>query len=270
MSDTQEHSMSIFETALAAAGMAKPMIETPDGRRLIVRPREFDVQDVSDPHRLPPRIKQKITFIDRSSLTTYAKRFQDHRSILLANYEAGTIAAHLDWHASSDHDLEPQACDHVATLKIDDSEEFTRWNKMEGKLHSQEEFAYFVEENVSDVIDPEASDLVEICRELEATQGTAFKSGTRLENGDRTFIYETETRVKSEVSVPTEITLRIPLYHGEEPSEVRAKFRFRPSTNGLMLGFQWHRVEYARQATFRQMAHQVSEDTGLMPLFGAL
>ena len=269
MSDTDANlPKNTLETGLLAAALANPTITHDDGRKHVLVPQGYHLQDVSDPNRLPPHIKQKLTADDRNSLTSYANRFSNDRSIIVADYDAGKIATHLDWHADNEHDLEPQHSTHSVTLVLRDSEEYRRWSTMENELHTQQEFAVFIEENVADVIDPDSSTLLEICRELEATQGATFKSGTRLDNGDRSFTYENETHVKSQMVVPTEIKLAIPLYQGEEPTTISAKFRFRVRPDGLFLGFNWHRVEYQRQAKFTEMATLAADETGLPVFFG--
>ena len=261
---------AVLDATIDAARLADPLIVHPDGRVHAFIPEGYRLENVTDPDRLPAAIKQSITVDDRASLSAYANRFQDPRSIIIADIGAGTIKAALDWHHSNEGEaaLAAQHCRHSVTLKLQDSEEFGRWNAMEDKMHPQADFAAFIEENIFDVIDPEQGTLLEICRDLEATQDNKFRSGVRLENGDRTFHYETETRTKGEVQVPTEITLSIPLYQGEQPVDVRAKFRFRVTPGGLMLGFRWHRVEYQRQATFRGMAYAAADDTGLPVYFG--
>jgi uncharacterized protein YfdQ (DUF2303 family) len=264
--ETNNLPMNALEAGIAAATLANPTIDHDDGRRHALIPEGYQMLDISDPDRSPAHIKRHVTVDDRASLVGYANRFSDHRSIIIGDYDAGKITAHLDWHADNHHELKPEHVAHSVTLEMRDSEEYARWNKMEGKLHPQDEFALFIEENVTDVASPDHSDLLEICRELEATQGTRFKSGIRLDNGDRSFTYENETHVKSEISVPREIHLEIPLYFGEEPQLITAKFRFRPTAEGLLLGFNWHRVEYRRQATFREMAFKAAEETGL-PVF---
>lgn len=266
--ETENAARHALDAGLAAAALQKPVVQAQDGREYLLAPNGFSKHDITDPLKLPTRIEQRITVDTRESLTAYANRFHDNRSILIADYDAGAITAHLDFHSDNEHELQAQHNDHAVTLQMRDSEEYSRWNKMEGELHSQENFALFIEENVADVSYPDHSDLVEICRELEASQGVNFKSGTRLENGDRSFTYETETHVKSELTVPKEIGLLIPLYHGEEPTEIHAKFRFKPTANGLMLGFRWHRVEYMRQAKFQEMATIAADDTGLPVFFG--
>ncbi len=268
MEDKDNLPRNALETGLVAAAMAKPIIDHDDGRRHVLIPEGFNLHDVTDPNLLPRHITQLVTVDDRASFTAYTNRFSDERSIVIADYDNGKISARLDWHTDNEHNLQAQHATHIATLALRDSEEYKRWSEMENKLHTQQDFAFFIEENVADVIDPDSSTLLEICRELEATQGAAFKSGTRLDNGDRSFTYENETHIKNEMVVPTEIKLAIPLYQGEEPTRITAKFRFRVKPDGLFLGFNWHRVEYQRQAKFTELAHAAAEETGLPLFFG--
>src|SRR5690606_24603427 len=113
------------------------------------------------------------------------------------------------------------------------SEEWARWDEFEGALRPQAEFAAFLEENAVDILEPESAAMIEVSRDLEATQGVAFMASTRLENGDRKFVYETETHVKGDVQVPREFKLHIPLYQGENPVELSAALRFRVASGGL-------------------------------------
>ena len=120
------------------------------------------------------------------------------------------------------------------------------------------------------MLDPDQATLIEISQDLEATSDHSFKAKTRLQNGDRTFTYSEETRIKGEITVPSKITLEIPLYHGEAPVQIVAAFRYKATPQGLLLGIQWHRVEYLRQATFREVATACAEDTGLPLHFGKI
>lgn len=259
-----------LDVALEAARLADPVIQGPHGARHIALPDGYRLHDVKDPFALPPYINATRTVVDeRASLAAYVNRFSDHRSILVADYDSGRINALLDYHGcNSEGELRPGPRQHTCILKLRDSEEFQRWSKMQGKFHSQAEFAAFLEENAIDVVDPEPAVLIEISRDLEATQGVTFKSSTRLESGDRAFVYENETRVKGEVRVPREFVLNIPLYAGEGPVMLRCAFRFRINAGGLELGFEWRRVEYQRQAYFAQIATQAAEETGLPVYFG--
>lgn len=262
-----------LDAALRAAYLASPILHKDDvrGRMVVAHPESVRITTVDDPYSLPPRIGQTVTVDTRESLVNYANRFSCDRSMLVADIDAGTITAHLDWHGHNgdgEGKLAARHDKHRAILRLRDSEEFKRWNEFEGGLHSQVEFAAFLEENAVDVTDPEPTILIEISRDLEVTQGAVFKSSNRLENGDRVFVYETETRVKGEVQVPREFLLQIPLYAGEDTVELRCALRFRPTGEGLKLGFEWRRVEYQRQAYFQSIASAASEQTGLPVIFG--
>lgn len=268
--DDTFHPIHALDAAIDGARLASPQVRFADGREFAFVPDRYSLKDITPAHLLPDHIRQTVTVDDRHSLSQYTNRFSDDRTILMADYDTGTITAKLDWHKDNDDQdpCAPQQAAHFVHLILRDSEEFKRWNKMEGEMHAQADFAMFIEENVADVSDPDHSVLLEICRDLEATTDMKFRSGVRLENGDRTFHYEDETHVKNDLTVPTEISLSIPLYQGEAPTDIRAKFRFRPTPSGLLLGFRWHRVEYQRQATFSEMAHKVAEETGRPIFFG--
>lgn len=270
MTDTTDPKAQM-EVALTAAVMATPVIDLQDGRLFILTPPNFAAKEVTSKHQLTPWPVQAITLDDRDSLVNYVKRHMTTDSLFIADYDAGTIRAQLDWHPHNQHDLEfgdAGAMAHSATLILRNSEEFTRWDAMEGKLHAQSDFARFLEENAVDICDPEPTTMIEISRDLEAVSAQAFKSRTRLENGALGFTFETETKITSSVQVPTEFSVMIPIYNGEQPDTLRAKFRYRAQAGGLLLGFEWYRVEYQRRAYFNQIATAASEATGLTAVFG--
>lgn len=257
-----------LSVAIEAARLTSPTIESGD-RVFAFVPQSHALKDISDPLRLPPRIRQSATFDDAASVSAYINRFSDRASVLLADYNTLQIRAVLDYHADNQDPDGPQmagACEHEAILQLLPSEEFLRWAAMEGKMHPQAEFAEFLEENAVDIAEPTPASMIEISRDLEATVGASFKARTRLENGDRAFVYETETKVKGDVVVPTKFALAIPVFNGEEPEILEARFRFRPQADGIMLGFVWHRIEYRRRAHFNTIAHRIAEETGV-PVF---
>ena len=263
-----------LETVLKAARIADPVIERINGKTYAFVPDGFKLEDISNPDWLPPYIKQGVIVDDAYSLIAYVNRFADERSVIIADLDSLTIGAVLDWHlhngvageAPGWGPLDPMPCKHKAALRLRNSEEFARWSAMEGALHSQMEFAEFLDENSSDIVDPDPAVMIEIARDLEATRGVAFKSGTRLQTGERSFRYETETHVKGDLIVPQRFCLSLPLFFGEPPTEIEASFRFRPNPDGLKLGYVWRRVEHVRQAKFQEIAFRVAEATGL-PVF---
>ncbi|QQA43933.1 DUF2303 family protein [Pelagovum pacificum] len=264
------YSPDALAAVLDGARIADPEREGFNGAKVFLLPEGHQLKELPDPHALPPSIRQSVTLDDAASHITYVNRFSAETSVLIADYDAGRIQARLDWHGHNQHDapLSARHDQHNATFKLLPSEEFTRWNSIADKLQEQTDFALFLEENASDIVDPEPGVMIEISRDLEASQGAKFRSKARLDNGDRTFTYEQDTVVKGDITIPTSFTLEIPLYHGEEPTQLECLFRWRPTPDGLLLGFRWRRVEYARRSHFNAIATRIAEETGLPLFFG--
>ncbi|GLK65662.1 DUF2303 family protein [Paracoccus kondratievae] len=260
-----------LDAAIEAARIASPVISGPDGRTHVALPERIKLHDITDPYRLPSRVHQNVTVDDRASLSAYANRYKSDRSIIIADFDALTISARLDWHEHNQGEQFPAPGHnaHAVTLALRPSEEFSRWDEMEGKIHPQAEFARFLEENSVDVETPEAATMIEISRDFEATVNQTYKSSVRLDNGDRKLLFENESKVQEGVIIPEKFTLLIPIYNGEEPEVLTCLFRWRAMGGGAVgLGFQWHRVEYQRRAHFTQIATTASEETGLPVYMG--
>lgn len=260
---------ALLATVVDAARLADPVITGPGGRTYAMVPRSQELRELSDPALLPPWPLQRLTVDDRASLVAYANRFSTPASVILADYDAGTISARLDWHPHNQMEQKGTAAPdrHSVTLKLRPSEEFARWDGFAGKLHPQDEFAHFLEENAADVGYPEAAVMIEISRDFEATVGQTYKSSVRLDNGDRRMVFESETKAQNGIVVPQRFSLSIPIYQGESPELLVCLFRWRAVGDGsVRLGFEWHRVEYMRQAHFAGIAARAGEETGL-PVF---
>lgn len=274
--DTPEHlccAPDPLHDVVATAALRKPVQKGSDGREWLTLPDGFKAHDITDPYRLPPRAMATVEVDDRASLEAYAKRHLDpDTSAIFADFDKGTITARLDWHPHNQAtEVTPGshgALKHACRLTLRQSEEFKRWNDFEGEMHGQAEFALFLEENADDISDPNPADMIEISRDLEAVAGQKFKSRNRLDNGDLAFTFETDSQIVSKVQAPPAFAVSIPIYHGEAPETLVAKFRWKATQGGLLLGYKWHRVEYMRQARFAQIAHDAAEATGLPVYLG--
>lgn len=266
---TDPNYANLFETALAAAAAARfgDTLKTADGREFALAPAGFAVKDVSDPAILPAHPAARVTLDERQALADYVNRFGEPGTILVADVDTGTVRAVIDYHLASDGAaVRTGARLHVADLVLRSSEEFTRWDGVEGEHHPQAEFARFLEENAVNIIEPEAARMIEIAHDLSASEGVKFSSKVDLRNGNRRFHYENETKVDGDIVIPSRFTLHIPLYEGEPPIDLEALFRYRVTPGGLLIGFEWRRVEYLKLAHFRQIAFAVAEATG-RPVF---
>jgi uncharacterized protein YfdQ (DUF2303 family) len=257
-----------LEVALDAARLANPVITGPDGRTYAALPATHKLTEMADRKQLPVRPAEALTFDNQTCLANYVNRFRDDQSILLADYAALTVTARLDWHPNNaaDNFGEASADTHTATLKLQNSEEFARWDKAQGNFMDQADFARFLEENSADIASPDPTIMIELARDFEATAGHVYKSSTRLDNGDRRVVFETDTRAREEMVVPQRFDLLIPVYNGEAPETLTCLFRWRAAGGKVQFAFVWHRLEYQRRARFQQIAFSVADATGV-PVF---
>lgn len=257
-----------LDVALDAARLANPVIFGADGRMYAALPKTHGLTEIKNRSELDPWPTEALTFDDQASQIAYVNRFSDARSVLIADYSGLTVTARLDWHPQNAnpgfHTTAPDA--HTATLKLLDSEEFSRWKAAEGKMHDQAEFARFLEENSADIRSPDPAVMIEIARDFEATAGSVYKSSVRLDNGDRRLTFETDTRAREDMVIPQKFELFIPVFNGEPAEPLTCLFRWRAVGGKVQLGFVWHRLEYQRRARFSQIAFAVAEATGL-PVF---
>ncbi|WP_287994217.1 DUF2303 family protein [Acidiphilium sp.] len=245
-------------------------IQQVGSQKFLVAPPGYTAKDVTTP-AVPERVITTRQFHDGNSLAAYAKSYDASRSLLLADSSTSTITIILDYHGHAETwtDGNVGACDHKAVWRMQHSQEYEAWASFEGKLHPQEEFIRFLEENVMDVYFPDPARLLDLARDFEAIKTVNFKSSKRLQSGDREFTYAETTGTTDRISVPEKLHLKFPLYYGEEEQDVTALFRYRMNEGGLKLGYQFHRLKPVMDGAFRAAAVRVAEAAGLPLLLGA-
>jgi hypothetical protein len=153
-----------LRTALEASALISPVVIEHGARRVMIYPASHKLTELTLPHVVPPHVVQDVQLDDADSLIAYCNRYGDLRSLLVADIDRAQISAQMDWHAAGPQGATPMPCAHTATLQLRPSEEYTRWNKCEGTMHQQAEFAAFLEENASDIIDPDPAVMIEMIR----------------------------------------------------------------------------------------------------------
>jgi uncharacterized protein YfdQ (DUF2303 family) len=263
---------AIGDLAVKAAGAT--IVSTPDGRAFLIAPANATIRDVSDEHDLkmevPAYVKQAVTLQTQDSLVEYVNRYKTSDTVLFADIAANSILATVDYHAKD----KAAHVAHRAMLTLPFSEEWGLWTKISGKLVGQLEFARFIEENGADVRAPDAAELLEACRDLQAHRKVNFTKAVRTSSDNESFEYSDESKAttKGGIELPTKFKLGIPVYFGEPDTEVFAFLRWAIDTDkgGLSLGIALHRAEHVRQAVFKQIVQGVSERTSCVAVFGKI
>lgn len=257
---------------LAAKASGASVVKTSDNREFLIVPQGFTHNEVSDAYglklALPRYIKQSVTIETADSLVDYVNRFKGAQTMLFADISANRIVALMDYHRSD----QAEHVAHRAKLDLPFSEEWRLWSGISGKLMGQLEFARFLEENGADVRAPEAGELLDACRDLQAHRKVNFTKAVRTNSDNENFEYtdETETKTRGGIELPTKFVLGLAVYFGDPDIELHAFLRWKidPEKGGLQLGIMLHRVEHVRQARFKQIVTEVSEHTGCPAVFG--
>ena len=103
------------------------------------------------------------------------------------------------------------------------SRQLQAWQRMENGT-GQVAFAEFLEDRLSDIVEPSGQDLLQIATDLGATSSGSFRSRANLSNGS--FALEFSEDITTTVEVPGEFKLAIPLFERGERYELTARLRF--------------------------------------------
>lgn len=294
MNDTE----TVAALVKAAANPLPVILKGEDGRQWLVTDGGESGQEVTDisdqrgiPLTRPLTIKAAVTLQEAESVIEYVNRYALEGTVLFADLAGSKIVAVLDYHdgtvpkdgkwpeageglSGSRMDMVPGPTGHglhTATLALPHSEEWRAWQTLNGNMIGQLEFARFIEENAPDIVRPDAAELIEMCRDIQAVRKVSFDKSVRTSSDNETFHYsdQSDATRKGELEIPTEFQIRIPVYFGEPAVDIKAYLRWRIEDNGgLKLGVKLHRLENVRQEEFKRVIGKVREGTACPVVYG--
>lgn len=263
--------------ALVENNTRQPVVlDLPEGRTFIAVPTRdggFEVQEQTSPHKaerfLPKIANQHVVIQSAVSMASYLNRFKNANTMLFADIDHNTIRGVIDYHEASvgNEDIKARLSLHTATLKLPFSQEWMIWSEYSGKLMPHVDFATFLEENSTDIMEPVGAELLERCRDLQVKSNMNFSSSVRM--GD-TVSFECQkgddVTTKDTIGFPTQIKISIPVYFGEKPVSVVCFLRRKVQDGKLWLGYVMSRAENVRQEEFHRVAGSIVDATaGLDP-----
>ncbi|MEV1294492.1 DUF2303 family protein [Pseudonocardia sp. NPDC049635] len=163
--------------------------------------------------------------------------------------------------------------DHTATYGALVDEDWQAWRNFDGKLLSQVELGEFLEEHLHCIVRPNgaeyvkyptAAEVLQAALQLTARRQGAFKSSTRLDNGDVAFTFEQTTQATAgagQVEVPERFALSVSPFVGHPPVNVLARLRYRASDQGLRIGYRLMRPNQAERDAFEAIAREIAQAT---------
>lgn len=208
-----------------------------DGQRVDAQSYE---KYLNEPRR--PRGESTVTDVD--SFATMLRQDDHQGAVIFADQPRATLTAIVNFEGWRDHRV---------TLNLVLSDQFQRWQRLNGQLLGQDGFAEFIEDNLADITDPAAADMLEMVQNVQATKGVEFQSGTRIDSGSVQFMYVETVEARAgrggELEVPKTFDIAIPVWRGGPLMPMRASLRFRVDKSGLLLGFKIAQLEeYQRRA----------------------
>lgn len=228
----------------------------------------------------PPKAAGTVKLRDADSFIRYLQRFAKCTDPLIyAQIDPARFVCVLDEHGIRGIGLEGDDGDAIsapdwrewrADFTVPASREWLLWNNANRKQMSQTAFAEFLEDNLPDVVAPSGAELLEMALNFEATKTGAFRSVQRLQDGSVNFAWVDETAGKDggTVRMPPLITLSIPVFENEQPSELQARLKYRLHDGKLAIWFELIRPHKVLEAAFRSVWARIETGTGIGPLLG--
>lgn len=243
----------------------KGVVVTNDGRVVILD------NENSEPH--PKRKRAEVTVYDVPSFIAYVKSHavagQTHLFGDASETEA-ECSATFDYHSVAQGGEHGTANwgNHTATLNLRVTPEWLRWLSNNNRLFTQVDFAEFIEDNLADILKPDAAEILDIAQFLVGKKTVTFKSGRNLSNGAVQLEYSEQidatSRKDDSMQVPSRIVLGLAPFVGAPVAQISARLRFRIGQNGL-LSFQYvlDRPFKILEAGFNAAVAEIEKGTGL-------
>ncbi len=252
------------------AGIGMTEHRSIEGHRFAIVPDGAQVQDLEHLQLAPTRKRGIVSLRDTGSFITVVNADKTPSTRLYGSYTNPQFMAVFNDHADTPAGWQ----DHRAVYACPTSVEWKTWTAQNGKQMSQVDFAQFIENNLPDVADPPAADMLEISRSLEAKKKVNFASGIRLANGQNELTYEEEvsgTAAKGKLQVPELFTIGIPVLEGGHRYAVQARLRYRIQDGGrLTIWFELVRPHKILEDAVHAVWIEIQDKTGLTVLNGGL
>ena len=219
----------------------------------------------------PRRKRASVAVMETKSFVDYVKTHKEKGRTTLFGVckpSEAEIVAFIDYHGEGAGG-DPNWGDHTATLIFEISPAWKRWIDADRKVFTQTDFAEFLEDNLLDIVQPPAADLLEVAQLLTGKKGVTFKSGRNLRNGAIDFEYTEQIeagggRRDEKLKVPDSFTIGVIPFGGADGVEVTARLRFRISDSGkLSFFFILNRPDKVLETAFASARATIETETGL-------
>jgi len=256
--------------ALAQSALAPKEVEA--GAIYLVATADGDVRqfDLTGPQYTGQlaRKRGRPVVRDAASFLAYWAKHHDDASEVYADVEQLSVTAVLDAHSAD----EPGFAEHRLTLTLRRTKAWEEWTSLDGKLLTQDQFANFLEDHLPNLVEPDAATMLEIAQSIKATTKAEFQSSSRLQSGERKFVFTEDVKAsagsKGDLSIPEVFKIAVPPFEGADAYSMTARFKYRLDRGELHLGFKLEQPEERAKAAFADVLAAIAEDITVPVLNG--
>jgi uncharacterized protein YfdQ (DUF2303 family) len=258
-------------TAGTVIGNAKTNPET-HGRSYAIVPEGAKVEYLERPD-YPLRRHGTVKLSDTASFLEYWKRQSSGYSYIYGSMKPAQFLAVLNEH---DKDC-PDWRDHRALYTLEHSDEWTVWTKRNAQpFDGNEAFAYWLEENLFDIKDPEPATFMDIALSIRVRQGQVFGKKVNLNDGNIVLDYANNVEgtagglTGERIQIPERFEISIPVFKGLDTPKytVEARFRYRLQGGNLTLRYDLVRPHKVIEQAFKDLLSKIQTEAGTQVLFG--
>lgn len=226
--------------ATLSAGAALGHPKDIQGNPFAIVPENYELKSLEHMLAAPLRRSGNIRLNDVDSFCRYVKEEVTAQTRIYGSYSFKKFVAVFNDNMGAAH---PGWRDYSAIYECPTSVEWNTWTSWNGKQMSQEQFAQFIENNLPDIAQPPAAEMLEVSRTLEAKKKVNFASGIRLSNGQNELTYEETVEGsagKGKFKIPEEFTIGIPVLEGGLRYAVQCRLRYRIGDAGKLA--MWYEI----------------------------
>lgn len=261
---------------IATLSAASLEVRDNDGCRHIVMPEGYQALDITkaieQAQPTPNRKRGTVSVKDIPSLLLIcADQAAPATGYLYADPDSRTIVAMFNDHRGADAGWR----DHRANFQAEYTPEFSRWlaNNGSGKARGQTEFAEFIEDNLADITEPFAQQLLNVATTIQATTGINFSSAKRLQDGQTQLAYSETINATAgsdgALSIPKEFTLGLRIFKNGAGYLLKARLKYRLNSGAVKFWYELDRPERAVEDAFAGYVAEVREKSGYAVLIGS-
>ena len=280
MNDTQIPTPSNIQAAIdAGRALGSPILPAVP-QTIVVIPKNYEAvatEKVIEPYLASPRrTKVNLALLSVESFIEYVAEFKTPATHIFTSGGRGDnltppfFTAILDYHVPGTASW----CEHRANFTCRFTEEWNRWMNANRKRMSQSDFATFLEENQSLVVDPPGAELLEFITNLEGHNIVNVSSSMKLQNGKAKLMFDEDVELKGtttvgQMEVPLSIKAQIEMFDGSGVVyAIPCRLKYRVENRKIIFWFEAVDVHLIIKNGVADVIALIKEKLLINPLFG--